>query len=72
MELSGEKPLLYLVAPALHVHPSTDILLSYISSDIEWEFVGIDERWREGVKVVFRKRPDRCAPSDKLLTRAAS
>jgi len=57
-ELSAEKPLLYLVAPALHVHPQTDALLRYISPEIDWEFVGIDERWREGVKVVFRKRPD--------------
>jgi hypothetical protein len=56
-ELSAEKPLLFLVAPALHVHPSTDTLLRYLSPEIEWEFVGIDERWREGVKVVFRKRP---------------
>jgi hypothetical protein len=56
-ELSSEKPLLFLVAPALHVHPATDVLLRYISPEIEWEFVGIDERWREGVKVVFRKRP---------------
>ncbi|MGA8341193.1 MAG: hypothetical protein WB781_04575 [Candidatus Sulfotelmatobacter sp.] len=57
-ELSSDKPLLYLVAPALHVHPATDILLRYISPEIDWEFVGIDERWREGVKVVFRKRPE--------------
>jgi hypothetical protein len=57
-ELSSEKPLLFLVAPALHVHPATDILLRYLSSEIEWEFIGIDERWREGVKVVFRKRPE--------------
>jgi hypothetical protein len=58
-ELSSEKPLLFLVAPALHVHPATDTLLRYIAPEIEWEFVGIDERWREGVKVVFRKRPER-------------
>jgi hypothetical protein len=58
-ELSMEKPLLFLVAPALHVHPATDTLLRYFSPEIEWEFAGIDERWREGVKVVFRKRPDR-------------
>lgn len=58
-ELSSEKPLLILVAPALHVHPATDTLLRYISPEIEWEFVGIDERWREGVKVVFRKRRER-------------
>jgi hypothetical protein len=57
-ELSPEKPLLFLVAPALHVHPSTDTLLRYLSPDVEWEFVGIDERWREGVRVVFRKRPE--------------
>ena len=57
-ELSSETPLLFLVAPALHVHPSTDTLLRYLSPEIEWEFVGIDERWREGVKVVFRKRPE--------------
>lgn len=55
-ELSPEKPLLFLVAPALHVHPATDTLLRYISPEIEWEFVGIDERWREGVRVVYRKR----------------
>jgi hypothetical protein len=55
-ELSGETPLLFLMAPAFHVHPATDILLRYLAPEIEWEFVGIDERWREGAKVVFRKR----------------
>jgi hypothetical protein len=54
--LSDESPLLFLVAPALHVHPATDIILRYLSPEIEWAFVGIDERWREGVRVVFRKR----------------
>ena len=58
LELSAEKPLLFLVAPALRVHPATDILLRYISPEIDWEFVGIDERWREGVKAVFRKRAE--------------
>jgi hypothetical protein len=72
-ELSAEKPLLFLVAPAFHVHPSTDTLLRYLSPEIEWEFVGIDERWREGVKVVFRKRYDRSAKrGPELLNRAAS
>jgi hypothetical protein len=55
-ELSSEPPLLFLVAPALRVHPATDTILRYISPEIEWAFVGIDERWREGVRVVFRKR----------------
>ncbi len=56
-ELSPERPLLFLVAPALHVHPATDTLLHYISPEIDWVVVGIDERWRDGVRAVFRKRP---------------
>lgn len=62
--LSTEKPLLFLVAPTLHVHPSTDTLLRYLSPEIDWEFVGIDERWREGIKVVFRKRPKQKSSSE--------
>lgn len=54
-ELSPENPLLFLVAPALHVHPSTDTLLGYISPEVHWELLAIDEHWREGVRVVFRK-----------------
>ena len=56
-EISPEKPLLMLVAPALHVHPSTDTILRYLSPEIEWELLGIDERWRVELRVVFRKRP---------------
>jgi hypothetical protein len=56
-ELSDAPPLLYLVAPALRTHPSTDILLRYLSPQIEWTVVQVDERWREAVRVVNRKYP---------------
>jgi hypothetical protein len=55
-DLSDEKPWLVLVAPALRVHPATDMLLRYISPRVEWMLAGIDERWRNEVRVVFRKR----------------
>jgi hypothetical protein len=55
--LSTEEPLLLLVAPALHVHPATDTLLHYLAPQIDWTVAGIDERWRQEVKVIFRKRP---------------
>ena len=58
-EISAEKPLLLLVAPALRVHPSTDTILRYLSPEIDWELLGIDERWREDLNVVFRKRAPR-------------
>ena len=56
-ELSPQTPLLMMVAPALHVHPATDTLLRYISPEIDWVLLGIDERWRKELRVVFRKRP---------------
>src|ERR1700747_30593 len=58
-EFSSESPLLFMVAPALRVHPATDTLLRYISPEIEWTLLGIDERWREKLRVVFRKRPEK-------------
>jgi hypothetical protein len=54
--LAAEPPLLFLVAPALRVHPATDTLLKYLAPELDVTLVGIDERWREGVRVVFRKR----------------
>ena len=57
-ELSEQEPLLLLVAPAFHLHPATDTLLRYLSPQIEWIVVGIDERWRNEMRVVFRKRAE--------------
>ncbi|MDE1176610.1 MAG: hypothetical protein PW789_08370 [Edaphobacter sp.] len=54
--LSQEAPKLYLVAPALRVHPATEIVLRYLSPQVEWELVGLDERWRQSLKPVWRKR----------------
>ena len=60
-ELAPQKPLLFLVAPALRIHPTTDIILRYLSPEIDWEVLGIDEHWREEIRVVFRKKPARTA-----------
>src|SRR5271165_2356184 len=54
-ELSDAPPLLYLVAPALRTHPATDTLLRYLSPQIDWTLVQVDERWRDGVRVVNKK-----------------
>ena len=55
-QLSEKPPLLYLVAPALRIHPTTDKLLRYFSPDIVWQLVAVKETWREKTDVVFRKR----------------
>jgi len=57
VQLSPQPPLLFLVAPSLRVHPAVDTVLRYFSPEIDWMLVGLDERWRDGIKVVFRKSP---------------
>ncbi len=54
-ELSPLAPRLYLVAPALRVHPATEVVLRYFSPRVEWHLLALDERWREQVRVVWRK-----------------
>jgi hypothetical protein len=56
LRLSGEAPRLYLVAPALRVHPATEVVLRYLSPRVEWTLAALDERWRTKVKTVWRKR----------------
>ncbi|HKT70496.1 MAG TPA: hypothetical protein VJP83_13715 [Terriglobales bacterium] len=55
-ELAPGSPLLILVAPAFHIHPATDTLLSFLAPEIEWTLAAIDEHWRDQVRVLFRKR----------------
>jgi hypothetical protein len=56
LRLSAEAPRLLLVAPALRVHPATEIVLRHLSERVEWTLVAVDERWRNGIQVVWRKR----------------
>jgi len=56
VRLSAEAPRLYLVAPALRIHPATDVVLRYLSPRVEWTLIALDERWRSKVKAVWRKR----------------
>ncbi len=58
-EISDHAPLLIMVAPAFHVHPTTDTLLKYISPEIQWTLLAIDERWGKELGVIFRKRPEK-------------
>ena len=55
-EISDESPLVYLVAPTLHFHPSFRTLAQTIAPDIEIYRFDINEDWRCGVRVVRRER----------------
>ncbi len=58
VRLAEGAPRLYLVAPALRVHPAIEVVLGHLSPRVEWELVALSERWREEVKVVWRKRSE--------------
>ena len=56
IRLSEAAPRLYLIAPALRVHPATELVLRHLSPKVEWTLIAIDERWRQQIKVIWRKR----------------
>ena len=59
--LASDAPLLYLVASSLRIHPATEVVLQYVSPEVDWTLVALDERWREQLRVVYRKRREKHA-----------
>jgi len=59
VELSGEPPLLMLVAPALRIHPANETVLRYLKPEVDWTLLALDEHWRQRRRVIFRKRSER-------------
>jgi hypothetical protein len=55
VELQKSAPLVYLVAPALRFHPTTDVLLRSLSREMEVARIGVAESWRRGLRVVQRQ-----------------
>ncbi len=55
LTLTAAPPLLYLVSPAFRFHSTTERMIRYLDPSIEVIQVGLNDRWREGVKVLFRR-----------------
>ncbi len=53
--LADAPPLLYLVVPAFRFHSTTTRLLRYLDPAITVIQVGINDPWRLGIKVLFRR-----------------
>lgn len=53
--LAAAPPVLYLVCPAFRFHSSVERVVRYLDPAIEITQVGLNDRWREGVKVLFRR-----------------
>lgn len=55
LTLTDAPPLLYLVCPAFRFHSTTERIVRYLDPLIEVIQVGVNDGWREGVKVLFRR-----------------
>lgn len=55
MQTNPQAPLVYLIAPALRFHPSTDGLLRSLHPDMEVVRLGLAENWRRNIRVVMRQ-----------------
>ena len=56
LALKPDPPELLLVCPALHFHPTTELLCRYLAPEVRATMVGVKEDWRRELKVVFRRR----------------
>jgi hypothetical protein len=63
IEIDPKPPLVWLVAPGLRFHSATDILLKYLSPEIQMTRIELSENWRRGLKIIFRQRPEYFAPT---------
>jgi hypothetical protein len=55
VEIDSRPPLVWLVASGFQFHPSTATLLKYLSPEIQITKIGLNEKWRSGIKVLFRQ-----------------
>ena len=52
--ISADRPRLLLVAPALEFHPTTETILSFFSSLVAVERMGVGLEWRQVLRLLFR------------------
>ena len=52
--ISADSPRLLLVAPALEFHPTTETILSFFSSVVAVERMGVGLEWRQELRLLFR------------------
>jgi hypothetical protein len=55
VELKPDSPLVWLVAPSLRFHAANEVQLRYLSADLKFSRIGLNENWRRGLQVVFRQ-----------------
>ena len=55
IELNGQAPLVWLVAPSLRFHNAGEILPRYLLPEIHFTRIGLSEDWRRGIRVIFRQ-----------------
>jgi len=55
IELADAPPLLYLVCPAFRFHSTTGRMLRYLDPAVRILQVGINDGWREEIKILFRR-----------------
>jgi hypothetical protein len=56
IEVQPVPPIVYIIAPALRFHPTTDSLLRHITPEMEIVRIGLSESWRRGIHVKLRKK----------------
>jgi hypothetical protein len=55
IRLARVAPRLLLIAPAFELHSANETVMQYFAPEVTGEIVGVGQRWREEMRVVFRR-----------------
>jgi hypothetical protein len=55
IEIDPRPPLVWLVASGFQFHSTTATMIKYLSPEIQITRIGLNEKWRSGIKVLFRQ-----------------
>jgi hypothetical protein len=53
-EIDPKPPLVWLAAPGLRFHSTTETVLRYLSPEIQVTRIGLNENWRRRLRIIFR------------------
>jgi hypothetical protein len=56
IDIAPRAPVLFLVCPAFRFHSTTEDILKFFPREMEVIKVGINENWRAGIQVLYRRR----------------
>ena len=59
LTISAADPELIFISPALRLREDNEVVLNFLSRQVPWTYIAVDENWRQTSQVIYRKQSER-------------